>query len=222
MKIISEDAFLSRILYEDPPRQELLKLTTDKKIFQKIEAVIELNSNLAKFENDQKFPEKYAEALFAKLKYLSDSPDVKAMLLTELHNYHLKHGYFSEATAAHLSAAALISEYLTFLGKIDRSVFRNIRHPANLFLDACPAAISEIIPETFTNEIDKLDINGYCTSQYFSELVLLIIIKEARETSQRGKLFEITCKIYNLMSSLAQYRQLWGLLQNECVNASIA
>lgn len=127
------NAFLSRILYEDPPSEVHLTLTTDKKIIQKIKNVIALNADLAKVESDTKFPEKYAEALFAKLKYLSDSPDVRAMILTEIHYYHLKYQYFSEAIAAHLSAAALISEYLTFLGKIDRSIFRNILHPAQVF-----------------------------------------------------------------------------------------
>jgi hypothetical protein len=180
-----------------------------------VRAVCAINQQMAAPGVKEQNPDVYADLLFQKAALLSRSPDARVHLLLELSTYHLAKGYGSEAVVAQLTAAAVVSEYMQRLARLPRDLCEKLA--ARNFALACPAAAAEECPAEVTADLPRL--KGFCTSKYFSEYGLILLLFRAIQTCKQVQLFELSHKIQVVLSPLAEFRALWQLMQDRFAEA---
>jgi hypothetical protein len=119
---------------------------------------------------------------------------------------------------AQLTAAALVAEYLTRLGRIPR--YFPGESAADHFRIVCPSADSERCPPEVLTDLPR--IHGFCTGKYFSEYGLVNLLLCAMNNCKRAALYELRTKIHVLLSPIAEHRRLWRLLQTHFHDGSFS
>jgi len=213
-------ALVCRALQKCPPTLQIKELTsTSERLKSLVTRLYEINSDLENPQLQTENPDMIASLLFEKASLLSPSPDSRVEVLLQLAEHNVKNRYKSEAVMAQLSAAALVVEYMTILGKIPAHLFPS-SHPAIDFEGACPSASAEICPESVMKDLPFMP--GYCTSKYFTEFGLIYLIQNSMETCKVAALFELSTRIHSLLGPIASRRRLWRVLQKHYITGSLS
>ena len=211
-------ALISRGLWKANITDEMVEFTKFASFGELTKRLCEINRNLARDELRTGNPDVYSDLLLEKAELLSSSPDARVACLLELTAYHETMKYYSEAVISQLTAAAVVAEYLDKLGRIPS--FYAPDTPIDRFAVACPPAVSEKCPPMVLRDLPG--IKGYCTSKYFAEYGLIFLIMTANDMCKRAALFELSTKIHNLLSPIAEYRRLWNLMKKHFTTGSFA
>ena len=211
-------ALITRALSKVPVTEGLVETMKFSKFATLAEKLYEINKNLASGELRTGNPDVYSDLLFQKAELLSRSPDARATMLLDLTAYHEEMKYFSEAVISQLTVAALVAEYLDKLGRVPH--FYEPDTPIHRFTVACPSAASEECPDMVARDMPV--IRGFCTSKYFTEYGLIFLIMRVNDMCRRANLFELSTKINNLLSPIAEYRHLWAIMKKYFTTGSFA
>lgn len=211
-------ALIARGLWKTRITDEMVELAKYSSFSMMTKQLYEINENLSKDELRTGNPDVYSDLLLQKAELLSASPDARVACLLELTAYHESTKYFSEAVISQLTAAAVVAEYLDKLDRIPH--FYAPDTPIDRFAVACPPAVSARCPPMVHRDIPG--IRGYCTSKYFAEYGLIFLIMTANDTCKRASLFELSTKIHNLLSPIAEHRRLWNIMKRHFTTGSFA
>ena len=175
----------------------LMKSMREKKAFALIA------SKYDQLVQEQTYIDIYARCDYFWFKFvlLSESPDAQCQVLEEMYQFHIDGGRDIEAATVSIMQAALVSEYLTQLGRLPN--YFNKNHASTVFQRFCPMV--NLIVEYKPKEANLPVLPGFCDSKYFSPGGLNVLLLRVLEIYKKKNLYDLAESFVDIIWPIQEY-----------------
>ncbi|EAX89875.1 Dedicator of cytokinesis family protein [Trichomonas vaginalis G3] len=157
-----------------------------------------------------------AEVIYNKLLLFQHSPDVVCEILQEIASTSALYGYYLEFVMCNIAMLAVVFEYNTLLGRIDK-IF-GCDSQAIALTHICPFAKALKCPDNILKDLP--DVPGFCDSKYFHFPVIIDCIIKMINYSQEKEYHEITIDLIGIVIPFMQYNSDYSFMSQTLGNIS--